>query len=85
MAKWHIMICETCFESGLNPDNVEELCPICRGYAEYPQKVDGMALLLDWEPGELYRSKRQAVAAIDPFYVLGELLQLARASESGER
>lgn len=69
MAKWLLRDCNICYESGLNPENVEELCPACRGYCLYPTKLEGMALLVDWDPDYIFPSRRAAVAAVDPFYL----------------
>ena len=67
---WVIEDCETCFGLGLNPANVDDICPHCRGYAEVPMRVSGLALS---GPAEDYREKYStralAVAQIDQFYV----------------
>lgn len=67
---WVIEDCEECFGAGLNPDNPDDICSRCRGYAEVPMRISGLALLGSSDDyRDKYRTRNQAIAHIDPFYV----------------
>lgn len=70
MAKsyWVIEICDTCFGVGLNPEDPEDICPDCRGFDEIPLKIEGLALLLSEDYRQKFRTRKEAVKAIDPWY-----------------
>ena len=64
-AVWYLGWCEFCYGSGLDPRNVERLCPICHGYDFAPYKLEGLALLGAAEFAPLFRTRRAARQAIE--------------------
>ena len=61
--RFYIRPCEECFGSGLNPLDLDALCPDCQGYGVFAQSVD---LRDPWERiicadigDRLYASRKQ--------------------------
>lgn len=60
-----VISCDECFGMGLDPKDVEALCPACRGYEVVPYAIRGgiaRAVFADYE--DVFATRYEAIVAI---------------------